>query len=529
MAIHRIDYDHISQLSSRDKAYQSEDNPFIDFINYIPSLDTFNEVINHRKAKPVNREKLVEVLTNQYSAIDNKGKVTQNINLLSSENTFTIITAHQPSLFTGPLYYVYKILSVVNLAEKLTKQYPQYNFVPVFISGGEDHDFEEINKTHIFNKTIVWDQKRGGSVGRLPLDGLENSISELKEILSDRDQGNKIKAWIDDAYAKSQTYADFTLRLVHHIFGRYGLVTLNPDNKELKTLFVPTMKRELLYQESQPLVEATQADIDKLGFKSQAHAREINLFYLQEGSRSRIVLDDNVYSILDTDLKFSEEEIIDELENHPERFSPNVIMRPLYQETILPNLAYIGGGGELAYWIERKSQFEAFNSFYPMLIRRASLMLLTKSHVKNMAKLNISVEELFNAEHQLISKLLDQESEVNLNLDKEVQEMSNLFKSIAEKAKVLDPTLEKKILAEGTKQSKVIEQLESRLKRTVKSQQETEVNKIKSLKSKLFPSNGLQERHDNFLQYYDMFGQDLLDLLKESINPLDKSFIVIEL
>lgn len=529
MAIHKIDFSDVPQLSDRDKAYQSDQNPFESLIKYKPELGSFAQAIEDRKSFPIDRTLLVNVLQTQYNSLPSSAATNHNIELLKSENTFSIITAHQPVLFTGPLYYIIKIFSAINMAEKLKFTYPNYDFVPVFISGGEDHDFEEVNKAHVYGKTIQWNQDKSGSVGRMNLDGIQEAISTLEEILSDKEEAKKAKNWINEAYSNSNNYAQFTSRLVHSIFSKYGLIVLNPDDKLLKASFASIMKEELIHQISAPLVQQTQSKIEDLGYKTQAFAREINLFYLQEGSRERIVLEGDVYKIVNTSLSFSKDEILNELENHPERFSPNVIMRPLYQESILPNLAYIGGGGELAYWIERKSQFEAYKVFFPVLIRRASAMLLTGGHLKNMKKLNIDIDQIFNDEDRLIAHLVEAESKVDLSLSEEIKSVESVFQSIAERAKVLDPTLEGKVLAEGSKQVKIIEQLESRLRRTVKAQQETEVNKIRKVKASLFPNNGLQERHDNFFQYYDMYGDRLLDVLKDNIDALNKKFVVIEL
>jgi len=529
MAIHKIDFADVPQLSARDKAYQSDQNPFESLIKYKPELASFAQAIEDRKQFPVDRTLLVNVLQEQYKELPSSELSLNNIELLKSKKTFTVITAHQPVLFTGPLYYIIKIFSAINMAEKLKLTHPEYDFVPVFISGGEDHDFDEVNKCKLYGKTIEWQQDKVGSVGRMNLDGIDEAIKALEGILSDKEDAQRAKQWIRDACTNSTTYSEMTTRLVHSIFNKYGLVILNPDHKDLKAAFADVMKREILEQSSAPLVKETQAKIESLGYKPQAFARDINLFYLQDGSRERIELVDSVYQVLNTNISFSESEILSELERHPERFSPNVIMRPLYQETILPNLAYIGGGGELAYWIERKTQFEAFGVFFPILIRRASAMLLTGGNAKNMNKLNISIDNVFEDEDRLIAKLVESESSVELDLTKEVESVQNIFASIAERAKIIDPTLEGKVLAEGSKQLKVIEQLESRLRRTIKAQQETQVNKIRKVKSSLFPNNGLQERHDNFFQYYDMYGDRLLDELKKSIDSLEKNFIVLEL
>lgn len=529
MNITRIDFADIPQLSARDKAYQSSDNPFRPFMAFESNIESFEQAIHDRANYPVDRDLLTRVIKEQYASFREAEKVMANVELLVKDNSFTIITAHQPSLFTGPLYYIHKIFSAINLAERLDKEYPDYKFVPVFVTGGEDHDFDEINKTHIFNRTITWQQDKGGSVGRLSIESLAPVIEELKEILSDKETGNQIKTWIDDAFTHSKTYGEFAQRLTHNIFKQYGLVVLNMDHKDMKKAFIPIMAKEIVKRPSQRLVNESQAQIEALGYSAQAHVREINLFYLMDGARERLLFEDGVYKVNNTDIAWSESEILQELKDHPDQFSPNVVMRPLYQESILPNLAYVGGGGELAYWLERKSQFAHFEVFYPMLVRRASVKIISKSQSKAMDKLGIDIKGLFDKEDKLINQYLQKATTVELDLSSEQMAIQNIFNDIALKAKAIDPTLEKKILAEGSKQTKVIDQLKSRIKRTLKAQEDTQVAKIRNLKSKLFPNLGLQERHDNFFQYYDMLGSDLMELLKSNIDALQKGFMVVSL
>ena len=250
------------------------------------------------------------------------------------------------------------------------------------------------------------------------------------------------------------------------------------------------------------------------------------MFYMTDGQRARIEKEGGVYKVLDTNISFSEAEMEAEIESHPERFSPNVVIRPLMQEAILPNVAYVGGGGELAYWMERKSQFDAFGLFYPCLIRRNSLMILSKSQSAAIEKLGLQVEELFEKEDDIIRDFLQKQTDVELDLNEEISMITKAMSLIADKAEVIDPTLKPAVLAESSKIEKQIEQIESRIRRSLKKQEETQVNQIKNLKSKLFPGNGLQERTDNFLQYYVLFGPQIEQKLMEELNPLDKAFKV---
>ena len=191
------------------------------------------------------------------------------------------------------------------------------------------------------------------------------------------------------------SYSTATIHLVNSLFGADGLVVAGMNDPDLKRGFIPILIEELVQQRSHELVGATSSQLNEVGFKTQATPRKINLFYLRDQIRERIVFDEGIYKVLNTDYKFNETELIAEVNQHPEHFSPNVVMRPLYQEKTFPNLAYIGGGGELAYWLERKSQFDHFKINYPMLIRRNSVLWLDQGMSKKIDKLNLNITDIF--------------------------------------------------------------------------------------------------------------------------------------
>ena len=525
MKIEKIDYSKVSAISFKDLSYINLDPYLRDFYNYIPEMGSFSEAIKIRNTHDVDRSLLVEVLTENYSKIDASLAQKKNIESLISENTFTIITAHQPTLLGGPLYYILKIASVINLCNQLAAKHPECNFVPTFISGGEDHDFEEIDHLHLYGKTIKWERDASGPVGRLSTDGLQKVIDDVSDILGERPEAKAIVENLNNALKSSSTYSDFVFHFVNQLFGKYGVIVANMDNAKLKRRFAPLMKREILEQISKSLVSDTQAKLEEHKFKAQAFPRDINLFYLSEEGRNRIEPKGDAFEIVDTDLQFTSQELLNELENHPEKFSPNVIMRPMYQELIFPNLAYIGGGGEIAYWLERKAQFEAFDVFFPMLIRRNSVMILNNGLLNNMAKLHFSVEDIFKESDQLIFQFINSASEVEIRLDVQKHDIEKAYIAIAKKSACVDPSLSKSVLAEMTKQLKNIDQMESRIKRSLKSQEEINVKKIEKLKEKLFPNNGLQERYDNFLPHLLAIGDDFFEILIQNLDPLERKFI----
>ena len=527
MQIERIPFSEVPQFSKRDVAYATGSEDLRPFSKYPVTLEAFADVMRDKAKDDTDRELLADELEKQFAELPEKAAVTEQTRHLRSPQTFTVVTAHQPSLFFGPLYFVLKICSTINLARQLNERYPDKHVVPVFISGGEDHDFEEVNHTYVYGNRIGWDDKQGGPVAAYATESLGDALAQLKDILGDRDTAQDIYGKIETAFTENKTHGRATVALAHELFGDYGLVVADMSRPAFKAAFRPMMEREIFESVSQPLIETAQAKLEKLGYSGQAHAREINLFYLTPNRRDRIVREDGKFRVLDTDKRFTEEELRQELQEHPERFSPNVVMRPLFQELIFPNLAYIGGGGELAYWLERKEQFATFGLNFPMLIRRNSVLWIDKSNQKKLEKLDLDYRELFRDADLIIRDYVAAESENELSLADELAELEQLFQGIAKKAEEIDPTLAKAVMGEHARQAKAVENLEGRLRRTEKQRFETSMNQIRGLRDKLFPENGLQERYDSFLNFYLQEGDAMFDTLVEHLDPLQDGLVVI--
>lgn len=522
-----VDYSRVPYISSKDLNYIDQASFLEDFYAYKPEIESFQSAINDRKITTVDRALLVKVLQEQYSDFHSEEAVIKNIELLRSETTFTVITAHQPSLFTGPLYYIYKVASTINLCQTLKDKYPSFDFVPVFVSGGEDHDLEEVNHVRLFNKQVVWSTDQIGSVGRMDTHGIRTALDEMTSILGGSTHAEEIANILTSAIDNSETYGGINRQILHKLMGRYGLVTLSMDQVEMKRAFIPVLKKEILERKSEALVQDTQSRLADHGFKAQAFPRDINLFYLNEQGRNRITYQDETYQVVDTEITFTEEEILKELESHPDRFSPNVVLRPVYQEFSLPNLAYVGGGGELAYWLERKSQFQEYGVFFPMLVRRNSVKLLDRSAQKKITKLGIELEDILKENHEIIHDFLQKNTSINIDLSEERKIMDDLWNRIAKKAESVDPTLAKAALSELSNQQKSIDSMESRIRRKLKSDEEVNIKRIESLKQQLFPDHSLQERKENIWQYYNQVGPSLIDYLVDNLDPLTRKFSII--
>jgi len=528
MTVNTIPFGSVPYFSDRDRAYALGDERLLPFFKFHPSLDSFGEAIKNRSARPVPRELLVRVLRRQYESLERTPAIEKNIASLMDGATFTVVTAHQPLLFTGPLYFIFKIVSAINLAGDLRKAYPDNHFVPVMILGGEDHDFEEMNHAHLFGRKLVWEAPAGGPAGRMDTRSLLPVLDQLHGLLGESEQSRELWSLLKKSFTGHQRYGTAMQHFVNSFFKAYGLLVLNMDDPDLKRHFIPYMRRELLEEPSKPLVEETQNKLEQLGFAPQAYARPINLFYLTDRARERIIRETGVFSVVNTDVRFSEEEMLEELEAFPERFSPNVVLRPLYQESILPNLAYVGGGGELAYWLERKSQFEHFGLDLPVLIRRNSALWIDSGAAKRMEKLGVGLNDLMRDTEDLVKEWVLKRSDQDLSLSDGRAQLAGLFDDIAGRAQAIDPTLVGAVRAEEARMMKSLEQLEIRLVRGQKQRFDTELGQLRTLKEKLFPGNGLQERYDNFIPYYLRHGQAFFDVLFEALHPTNTDFVVIQ-
>ncbi len=526
MQVLHFDYRKVPGFSPKDLAYLCDDPRLSSFCLWPQKLEVIDQVIAQRRMRADNRALLVEVLRDQYRALAPCQATQAAIELLAHPDTFTVTTAHQPSLFTGPLYFIYKIVSTIHLAQLLRHHFPDKHFVPVFVIGGEDHDFQEINHAWVFGHRIEWQAPSGGPVGRMPTNSLQPALQMLKQVLANRGEAMYWYEFIYQAYTQHPTYGQATQALVDSLFGEWGLITIQMDDRRLKAAFRPWIKREVLEQVSHPIVTATQAELQTLGFSPQAYVRRINFFYMTDTTRERIEPEGDGFRLITSNRWLSKAEMEATIDAHPECFSPNVVMRPVYQEFVLPNLAYIGGGGEIAYWLERKAQFDALGIPYPMLVRRNSALWIDRGDARRMYKLSLQVADLLDDVESVIKKWLTRHAQGSCSLSEEKQALQALFQRLAQKAKAIDPTMEKKVLAEGARQLKALEGIEKRLIRAEKQKHDQAINQLRKLHAKLFPNGGLQERRENFLSIVSYSGKAFFDALLAHLNPMDRRFKV---
>jgi bacillithiol synthase len=516
-AFSKIAIDYIDQAESLKPFYAAP-----------PSIEGIKRAIEARKQFGTKREILVSELKKQYADIATSKKTNDNIGLLLHENTFTITTAHQNNIFTGPLYFIYKILHAIRLAESLQQSLPAYNFVPVYYIGSEDADLDELNHIHLAGQKLIWNTSQTGAVGRMKIDkGLLQLIELMQGQLLVAPHGNEIITALKDCYKEGKTIQQATFEFVNFLFADYGLVILLPDNAVLKKQMTAIFVDDLLHQQASGIVAATANALQQAGYKVQANPREINLFYLKDNKRDRIEKTNDKWTVVNGEESFSEKELLQELKMHPERFSPNVILRGLYQETILPNIAFIGGGGETAYWLQLKNLFTNYHVPFPVLALRNSFLIVENNWHQKIAKLGFTAEDFFLPWHELVTKLVEKESQHKTKLNGSLSEVKTMYDLFKKQASAIDITLEKHVEALKVNAVYRLQELEKKMLRAEKRKFADQQRQIVAIKNHLFPENGLQERVENISLYYARFGRSIIQQLYIHSLSLEQEFVLL--
>lgn len=520
-----IDYEETRSFSSAVIRYINGDASLEQFYNHPPTLEGFKNLLNSKK-NSVNRAVLHDVLREQYHLAQPTTVVNANLELLRNENTYTITTGHQLNLFTGPLYFIYKIVTSIKLCQDLKQQFPDKNFIPVYWMATEDHDFEEINHTYVNGEKISWNKDASGATGRLDTSSISYTVKQYIGLLGFSENAQYLAKVIEKAYSLNH-YADATRYLVNELFGKYGLIIIDGDHQSLKKQFSAIIEQEIIKRNSFKLITETNNELLKNRVNPQVNPREINFFYLLEDIRERLIFENERYYVINSDISFSEEEIKEEIRNFPERFSPNVVLRPLYQELILPNLAYIGGGAEIIYWLQLKSTFEHYKIDFPLLILRNSAMLSNQRITQKLNRLHFCYRDVFKSTETLTNQWINENTEHNLNVNDELREIDCVFQKLKLRAHKIDPSLAPSTEAIKIRLEKAMRNLEKKLLKAEKRNHAQSLENIINIKKSLFPGNTLQERKENFGLFYVKYGDDFIEELVKHFVPLDFKFTIL--
>ncbi|MFZ9208767.1 MAG: bacillithiol biosynthesis cysteine-adding enzyme BshC, partial [Sediminibacterium sp.] len=500
------------------------------FYTHQPNLDGIKAAMAERDSFNTPRIALVDALNKQYEGIKASDAVVHNIQLLKDNKTYTVTTAHQPNLFTGPLYFIYKIAHTIALTRSLEKQLPGAHFVPVYYMGSEDADLEELGFVNIGGQKLVWQTMQTGAVGRMRVD--TELLSLLKLIEGQIGVSVHGTAWVSllkKSFTIGKTIAQATLDIVNHLFGDYGLVVVQPDSQALKSLFTSVIEKELTTNFSNKAVQETIKNLS-VHYKVQAAGRAINLFYLQADKRERIVQTDAGYEVTALGLTFTKEQILADVQNNPANYSPNVILRGVFQETILPNIAFIGGGGELAYWLELKQVFADAAVPFPVLLLRNSFLLVPAKEAQQLQKMHINTINLFKGRPQvIIDSFVKANSVHHLQINTQMAAIEAQYALIKEQAAGIDVSLVDHIEALSHKQAQKLLQVQKKMLRAEKRKYEVEQQQITRIMEQLFPGGSLQERTENIADWYKIYGTHFVRAIVENSDDFSKGFTLLYL
>ncbi|SHE73115.1 bacillithiol biosynthesis cysteine-adding enzyme BshC [Chryseobacterium vrystaatense] len=497
------------------------------FENSTFSLDHFKDQI-HLKQNSFTlgqRQILSDVLQEQLSALTLSSKQKENLGNLKQPNTFTITTGHQLNLFSGPVFFVYKILQTIKTCAYLKENFPDFNFVPIYWMASEDHDFAEINHFKTENNYYEINEKSGGPVGRITISDTF-FISEFEKEFKDSVFGTELILMMKEAYKVGNTLTEAIKTLVNRLFSEFGLLIMDGDSKELKEQIKDIFRDELMHFSLQKnSKEKVDFLTEKYG-KVQVNPREINLFYLSE-TRDRIDFDGEKYNIVDTDKRFSRKEILHELEHSPERFSPNALMRPVYQEKVLPNLAYIGGNAEIMYWLELKDYFAAVNIPFPVLIPRNSMLFIKEKTVGKIEKLDLNIEDFFGSFTAITNqKILKNNSILSLLEEKEIL-LEKGFSELRSIAETTERSFGNMVTAEEVRQLKSFKRMKKRLLHAEKIKQSELLERLEKLFLDVHPSKTWQERVYNFSVFFSDYGYSWLENCWEEMVVQESKLIIV--
>ena len=473
----------------------------------------------NRSFSTENRTVLTAQLEKQYEGLRRSDAVRNNIQSLHSLSSFTVVTGHQICSAGGPLYLIYKIFSSIRMTQELNASQNEFHFVPVYWMATEDHDIEEIRHFHYGNEKVELATEFQGIAGELPS---EEFLSWLNEKRADG-KFNEIglSELFIQAYSK-ENFTEATRFWVNELLGEYGVVCIDGNDSSLKelasSLFIKEIQEQFIFTE----VSKTNLEIENSGYNPSIQPRNFNLFCLKNESgriaRKRIDFNGEVFQSSDSKQQLT----ADELNETRRQLSPNVLLRPLYQETILPNIAYIGGPSELAYWLQLKNAFQAAGLQMPLLVHRLSMVLVRKRDIDFVVKNELDIAELVQEKlHDAQKRLL---GAMNLKtFENEISTTLKNFDDLRSYISEIDASLVGWISAEEKRQMDQWGNIEQKIKKAIKSKEEVKFNQLEKFFAFTYPNQIPQERVFSLLYAAEIFGWKEIKELLMQIDPFKHS------
>lgn len=469
------------------------------------------------------REKVTEIIKEQYKNIRASKLTLSNIEELNSINTIAIVTGQQLGIFGGPLYTFYKTITAIKLATYLNDKYDKFNFVPVFWLEADDHDFDEVRKINILDRdnslrTLMYDDGldeavNRGSVGNIKFnDNLRKLLEELSSSLRESEFKMTLMDLLKSFYQPDATFLESFRNLLIRLFDEYGLVVFNPSAPEVKKLLTPVFKKELSdYKEHTVSLVERSAELEEI-YHAQVKVKPVNLFYLDENERLSIEPTDEGFRLKGRRKKFSYDDMTAQLEFAPERFSPNVLLRPVCQDYLLPTGFYIAGPAEISYFAQLTPLYNFFGIISPYIYPRASATILENNIQSLLNKYQLKIEEAFSPQEDLIEKIIARNSGNNIDaLFEDAQEKINaVLNELGKNLSAIDKTMLDLTEKTGNRINESLKYLRTKANDAERRKHEVTIRQLNKIQNVLYPNENLQERELNFTYFANKYGLDIL-------------------
>lgn len=498
-----------------------------DFRNKENYLKIFKNIVENRKLLSPDISAVIE---NQYSSLKPGDLTKQNITKLKEKRTLAIVTGQQLGILGGPLYTFYKIITAIKLSRFLSERYDDYNFVPVFWLEGDDHDFNEVRAVKLIDennslinisyKDEIEEDDLKQSVGLINFDNSINDFfTKLSSVLKETEFKSTLFNRIQDYYKEGRSFKDAFRDLIFNYFDNYGLVIFDPQDNEFKKLLKPIFKKEItdfrIHTEQLVHVSATLEEL----YHAQVKVKPVNLFLRVDEGRYSIEPVDNEYRLKRKRKSFTQEQLLELLENEADKFSPNVLLRPICQDYLLPTAFYVGGPSEISYFAQIKPLYELYNIPQPLIYPRSSATILENSISNSLEKFSVNVKDIFidveNVKKNIINSV--EESSVDEIFGDISNRIETSFDQLKEKLLDLDKTIADSSNRYRDKMLGTINELKSKAEKAQQKKYETTLRQIDRAAVHLFPHSNLQERELNFIYFANKYGDDFLKTIFEEL------------
>jgi len=515
--------------------YMYEFEKVSDYFRYnFRDTENYNSIFSKISKSRNRNSNLPKYILQQYEGFDISEITRENINSLNKDNSLAVVTGQQLGIFGGPLYTIYKTITTIKLSSDLNKKYPQFNFIPVFWMEGDDHDFNEVNNFQIFDNrnelyNISYDDGiesdvNRGSVGSIQFGSqIENVFSKLDEALRDSDFKEDLVGSLRSVYEEGKSFSDSFREILISLFDQQGLVLFSPQPEAIKNLLSPLFEREITEYRSHTDSVLTRSVELEDAYHAQVKIKPINLFFSNKDGRYPIDPNDDGFKLRGKRISYTKEELLEKVKIEPEKFSPNVLLRPICQDYLLPTAFYVAGPSEISYFAQIDPLYELFNIEPPIVYPRMSASIIEKNVQSILEKYQLDVTDCFRTEKQLNQKVLSVYSDINLKslFSDKSSEIENIFSELKEVIISLDNSLESATDKTLERIIQSVKNLQSKSESAHERKHETIVRQLSKLRTNLYPSQSLQERELSIIHFQNKYGNDILKWIYEELS-MDK-------